>query len=398
MSTRRILAALTLSLALALMMAGPAGAQEGASLTGRVDDGTGGAPLEGVTVSLTVLDGVALVGQQSIQTDAAGAFAFAVVPATGRTYFITVDHEGARYSDSRSVGTLGEPVVLAVYPATQDNGVLEVDSHSILVTGADPAEGFVEILERVTVFNRSLTTLVPDTTSGGMPTFLRFALPAGARNLDVRSNLVGGDILEVDRGFALTTPITPTPGEPHQFEFVYRVDYDGDALDLSRTLRFGARTLTFVVPVDAGEPTAPGMESLGSAELSGRFWRLMEGADIAPGTVVTLGIGSLPQPSLWARIARVGGEWYLLYVIPVLAGLAVAGGLWWALRRRGPAITLTGATPAEQRESLLAQAAALEEARASGTVGEREYTRTRAALKAALVRMGIAERVDGSEA
>ncbi len=388
---RRALALLTVALAL-VVLAAPTSAQEGATLSGTVVHGRTGEPVVDAVVSLAVLDGVALVTQESARSGPDGAFAFSVVPATGRTFFVSVDHAGARYSDSRSMGTLAEPVELVVYEATTDSGVLEMDSHSILVTGADPDEGFVEVLERVTVFNRSGTTLVADTGSGNMPNLLRFALPAGARNLDVRSNLVGGDILEVDRGFALTTPILPTPDEPHQFEFVYRVDYEGDAVDLSRTLRFGARTLTFVVPVDAGEPLAPGLESLGSAELSGRFWRLMEGADIAPGTVVSLGIGALPHPSLWARLARMGGDWYLLYVLPALAGVVAAAGLWWALRRRTPAVALTGSTPAERRENVLAQAAALEEARARGAVDEGEYQRRRAALKAALVRLGVEER------
>jgi hypothetical protein len=388
---RRALALLTVALAL-MALAAPASAQEGATLSGTVVHGRTGEPVVDAMVSLAVLDGVALVSQESARSGPDGAFAFSVVPATGRTFFVSVDYAGARYSDSRSLGTLAEPVELMVYEATTDSGVLEMDSHSILVTGADPDEGFVEVLERVTVFNRSGTTLVADTGSGGMPNLLRFALPAGARNLDVRSNLVGGDILEVDRGFALTTPILPTPDEPHQFEFVYRVDYEGDAVDLSRTLRFGARTLTFVVPVDAGEPLAPGLESLGSAELSGRFWRLMEGADIAPGTVVSLGIGALPHPSLWARLARVGGDWYLLYVLPALAGLVAAAGLWWTLRRRTSAVALTGSTPAERRANVLAQAAALEEARAGGSVDEGEYQRRRAALKAALMRLGVEER------
>jgi hypothetical protein len=388
---RRALALMTVALAL-MALAAPASAQEGATLSGTVVHGRTGEPVVDAMVSLAVLDGVALVSQESARSGPDGAFAFSVVPATGRTFFVSVDYAGARYSDSRSLGTLAEPVELMVYEATTDSGVLEMDSHSILVTGADPDEGFVEVLERVTVFNRSGTTLVADTGSGGMPNLLRFALPAGARNLDVRSNLVGGDILEVDRGFALTTPILPTPDEPHQFEFVYRVDYEGDAVDLSRTLRFGARTLTFVVPVDAGEPLAPGLESLGSAELSGRFWRLMEGADIAPGTVVSLGIGALPHPSLWARLARVGGDWYLLYVLPALAGLVAAAGLWWTLRRRTSAVALTGSTPAERRANVLAQAAALEEARAGGSVDEGEYQRRRAALKAALMRLGVEER------
>ncbi|MEK9659451.1 MAG: hypothetical protein VW450_05865 [Chloroflexota bacterium] len=387
--TPALLVALALTVA---ALVAPVRAQEGAMLSGRVVAGVTGEPVGGALVSLAVLDGVALVSQESVPSGPDGGFSFSVVPATGRSFFVSVDHAGARYSDSRSVGTLSEPVELVVYEASTDPSVLEVDSHSILVTGAEPNQGFVEVLERVTVFNRSDTTLVADTSAGGMPNLLRFALPAGARNLDVRSNLVGGDILEVDRGFALTTPVPPTPDEPHQFEFVYRVDYEGDAVDLSRTLRFGARTLTFVVPVDAGEPVAPGLESLGSAELSGRFWRLMEGTDITPGAAVSLGIGALPHPTLWARIGRVGADWYLLFVLPAMAGLAAAAGLWWTLRRRAPALTLAGSTPAEQRADLLAQAAGLEEARTAGTVGEREYGRRRAALKNALVRVGIEER------
>ncbi|MDA1216244.1 MAG: hypothetical protein O2812_05165, partial [Chloroflexi bacterium] len=203
LALRRPLAIVALALALAVSLPGTSTAQEGLAVAGILENGS---PIDSfdptqVTVTLRVLEGTVVVDQRAVRPNAEGLFIFdGVQPASVRTYFISVEYQGAIYSETRQLVDIEQPVVLTVYEATQDPTVLSTVSHTIIVTGADATEGVVEILERVSIANRSGSTLVPDLASG-MLGFLRFALPAEAFNLDVRSDLVGGQILQVDRGF-----------------------------------------------------------------------------------------------------------------------------------------------------------------------------------------------------
>ncbi|MCH8847942.1 MAG: hypothetical protein IIC32_03090 [Chloroflexi bacterium] len=397
---RRAAVVAAIAWALALGVPGAAIAQDAAEavITGVVAHGAdpGSFDPTALLVSLDVLEGVSPLAQLSTRPAADGTFTFTVAPAPTRTYFLSVEHQGARYSASRRADTLDDPVTLTVFDATNDPGVLRFDTYTVLVTGALGDDGIVEVLERVAVSNDSDTTLVPDFDAEGpaMLGFLRFGLPSGAYNLDVRSDLVGGEVLEVDLGFALTTPVPPTRGEPHEFEFVYRLDYDGSAIDLSRTMRFGAASFRFVAPVDVARPASPRLVDLGAAEFDGRLLRLLEGEDIAPGERIELTLSGLPTPSLRARLQRQVGDVYLRFVVPGLVASAMLGLLVVGLARRRRASAAEGASAAERRAALLAEVGALEARRRDGSVSDRSHEAERAALKQALVALEIEERLD----
>ena len=396
---RRAAVVAAIAWALALGVPGAAIAQDAAEavITGVVAHGAdpGSFDPTALLVSLDVLEGVSPLAQLSTRPAADGTFTFTVAPAPARTYFLSVEHQGARYSASRRADRLDDPVTLTVFDATNDPGVLRFDTYTVLVTGALGDDGIVEVLERVAVSNDSDTTLVPDFDAEGpaMLGFLRFGLPSGAYNLDVRSDLVGGDVLEVDLGFALTTPVPPTRGEPHEFEFVYRLDYDGSAIELSRTMRFGAASFRFVAPVDVARPASPRLVDLGAAEFDGRLLRLLEGEDIAPGGRIELTLSGLPTPSLRARLQRQVGDVYLRFVVPGLVASAMLGLLVVGLARRRRASGAEGASAAERRAALLAEVGALEARRRDGNVSDRSHEAERAALKQALVALELEERL-----
>ena len=326
---RRVIAACLIAGALTLAGAIPAQGQSVTTLTGTIRNATANVEFDpaSVRVSLTILDGIVSIDQRTQFADADGRFAFGDVPvATGRTYFVTAEYGGAVYSVSLQVSNLGMPVNIEVFESTNSSDVLRISDYSVIVTGANRDGRVLEILERASVHNDSDRTLVPDLQGEGpaMLSFLRFALPRGATHLDVRSNLVGGDVLEVDRGFAVSVPVPPTPqDQPHRFEFVYRLTYDGAAVDLSRTLRFGAESLRFVVPTDTGTGVAPELADLGVADLTGRRLQLLEGAAFAPGDPAELRVVGLPQPTLLSRIGSASGRAYLAYALPSAVGAAL---------------------------------------------------------------------------
>ena len=391
----RATASVVLLLAALLMLPAQALAQQAGEIeiAGRVEHGADAASFDPTQarVTLNVLEGITLVSQDSTQPDESGMFSFSITAAEGRTYFFSVEYQGAGYSAVRDARELGAPVVITVFDATNDTSVLAVQSHTVIVTGAVPDDGFVEILERVIVRNDSDLTLTPDLNAQGpaMLSFLRFALPPGAYNLDVRSNITGGQVLEVDRGFAINSPVPPTaPGQPHQFEFVYRLDYEESAIDLSRTMRFGAESVRFVVPVDVATPSSARLSDLGATELNGRLLRLLEGQDIAPAEVLPLAVSDLPgEPALDAALES-AGEWYVRYAVPAVVGLTLAALLLLSLRRRR-AVAMGGAS----REHLLAEARALRDAYDRHDIGTAAYEGRSRVIRDALVQAEVRDRL-----
>lgn len=376
---------------LALPGAALAQAPTEVTITGEVRHGAGAEPFDPsqLLVTLNVLEGVSPLAQVSTRPARDGTFELTVAPAPSRTYFLSVEYQGARYSASRRASELSEPVALTVFDATNNPTVLTFDSYTVIVTGAVADDRFIEVLELALVRNDSDTTLVPSLAAPGaaMPGFLRFALPRGAYNLDVRSDLAGGEVLEVDLGFALTTSVPPTRGEPHQFEFVYRLGYDDPVVDLSRTMRFGAASFRFLTPVDVGRPASPGLQDLGAAELEGRVLRLLEGQGIEPGARIELTVSGLPTPSAWSQVRRKARESYFRYVVPATMAIAMLALLAYALGRRRVTAGATG-----QREPLLERTAALEARFRARSVSRWQYEAERDELKRALVEMALRDR------
>ena len=386
-----IVAAVASGLLLALPGAALAQDPTEVTITGEVRHGAEAETFDPskLVVTLNVLEGFTPLSQVSARPAPDGTFELTTVEASGRTYFLTVEYQGAQYSASRRPGELAEPVVLTVFDATNDPTVLTFDSYTVIVTGAVADDRFIEVLERAVVRNDSDTTLVPDITGPGaeMLGFLRFALPRNTYNLDVRSDLAGGEVLEVDLGFALTTPVPPTRGEPYQFEFVYRLGYDDQVVDLSRTMRFGAGSFRFVTPVEVGQPASPRLEDLGAAELEGRLLRLLEGQGIEPGERIELTVSGLPTPSAWSQFRRKGGESYFRYVVPATMAVALLALLAYALGGRRVTAGATG-----QRGTLLERTAALEARFHAGSVSRRRYEAERDELKRALVELSLRDR------
>jgi hypothetical protein len=365
-----------------------------AMISGRVVHGAGDDTFDptSLIVTLNVFEGVTTVEAKSVTPASDGTFEVPVTASDMRTYFIDVVYQGARYSATLTLAELADEAVIAVYEATTDISVLQFTSYSIIVTGAVPSKGWVEVLERASVVNESGMTLVPDLSAEGptMLSFLRFALPADAYNLDVRSSLVGGDIITVDRGFALTTPVVPTINEPHMFEFVYRLDYSEPTLDLSRTMRFGAESIRYVVPADTGRPVAPLLEDLGATELNGRFLRLLEASDIQPGQEIELSIVDLPMPSFFDRVGESSGEWYVRYVAPALVITALILVMVINIRRRQALPTLSPSSDAgSTRAAILARLADVEARHEAGSLSLGRYIACRDQIKEALVDLHV---------
>ena len=217
------------------------------SVTGTLVNGTAGGSIPaGITVLLHRFG----AGSGSIDTyeetaDADGTFRFDRVPAMsdGDSLALAVDYGETRYTEVLSQSDVSEPVVMTVYEFTRDVGVVATTEQSIIVAGIDSATRRMAAVQLFTLENRSDTTLVPDLSAPpmiGQFSFLRFSLPPAATDLDVSTNLVGGEVIPVGTGFAITAPVPPGR---HQVSFTFTVPYDGNEVAWRDNTLQGAESL-----------------------------------------------------------------------------------------------------------------------------------------------------------
>ena len=270
-------------------------------------------------------------------TDAAGAFRFDNVPTTpenGSAAVVAI-YGGTRYSEVLSPSETSAPVSLTVYELTRDVGVVATTEQSIIVAGIDTATRRMAAVQLFTLENRSDTTLVPDLSAPpmiGQFSFLRFSLPVEAANLDVSTDLVGGEVIPVGTGFAITAPVQPGR---HQVSFTFTVPYEGDMLAWRDNTLQGAESLRLLIPDefgDIGVGGLPAQEPLTLGEITYRVWGT---ESLAPGAGVDLQLSGLPEPSWITRLGNPLSEarfWYM--AIPVAVAALLASLLIWGVWRR----------------------------------------------------------------
>ena len=316
------------------------------TVTGALVNGTdGGAVPAGVTALLHLFGAASgAVATYEAVTDADGGFRFEDVslpePDGESSAALVADYGGTRYTQTLAPSELGAPLSLTVYEATQDVGVVSVLEQSIIIAGVDRATRRVAAVQLFTLENGSDVTLVPDLSAPpviGQFSFLRFSLPAGATGLDVSTDLVGGEVIPVGTGFAITAPAPPGR---HQVSFTYTAPYQGDTLAWRDNTLQGAGVLQALVPAEFGDIGVGGLapaEPLTVGDVTYRAWRA-EG--LAPGAGVALTLSGLPEPAWWSRVGNPLSEVRFWYgAVPALVAAALAGLLLWGIfgRRHYPA-------------------------------------------------------------
>ena len=378
----RVVALVTLLL---IVAAGAAAAQDGSTVTieGAVLDGTAGGHVgPGLPVFLVSSAGP----EHEIQaiTDEEGRFRFeSPPPPSGERLGVSLQYQGAVYGEIvQIVQGLTLPMTITVYDSSSDEKLLEASSASLLFARVDKATQTLWALEIVKLVNDNDLTYIPG--SGPMQ-LLRFGLPPDADDLTVDTALIGADVLEVDRGFAVMAPVPP--GE-HEVMYAYSIPYDGTELELTKSLPFGAGGLRILVPEEVG-----GLSGEGEIErvvIGDRPYRLLAGTDLPRGAKVPYRVVSLPQASIGDRALQ-GLAWIRLeYAAVVGLGLVMASLIAYALVRRTPA-------ESSERLRLVRVIASLDAAFEAGEIGHTEYEQARAALTTSLTALPDQGPSDGED-
>ena len=269
-------------------------------------------------------------------TDADGAFRFDDAPPTpdNSSAALVAIYGGTRYSRVLSPSDSTNSLTLTVYESTQDVGVVTTTEQSIIVAGIDTATRRMAAVQLFTLENRSESTLVPDLSAPpmiGQFSFLRFSLPAEATNLDVSTDLVGGEVIPVGTGFAITAPVQPGR---HQVSFTFTVPYAGDTLAWRDNTLQGAESLRLLIPDEFGNIGVGGLNSQDDLTLGEITYRVWGTENLAPGAGVDLNLSGLPQPSWITRLGNPLSEARFWYgAVPVVVAAALAGLLIWGVWR-----------------------------------------------------------------
>ena len=278
-------------------------AQDTTTVQGVISNGTPGAE---VPVALTVTLDVYRLGEriESMNTvsDASGNFSFEGVPGGfGIGYILSAQYAGGFYFFEKDFPLPPEPVELLVYESASDGEAVRVKVHTLVVNGADADTGLINVLALVGLENSGDRTFVPEPPqagAGAMMTFLRFSLPLSAGEVDVQSNLRGGSILQIDRGFAMTTPIPPGS---YEIAYTYQAAYEGGKLSYTQSFPFGADTFRLLLLSGLGSVSGNDLEETEPAMLGDQDYIQLEAKDMDVGARVDLEFSGLPQPPLWKR-------------------------------------------------------------------------------------------------
>ena len=366
---------------------GSAAAQETISIRGQVVNGTAGGDLgEGFRVLLLVTDadgGTLHTGEALAGPD--GRFVLNEVPrAENGNYGFGVESEGVFYGRSVSLEEVLEEVELTVYEATDDASNIRVTRHIMVIAGVNIDDREISAIEFVQLTNSGDRTLFPDRSNP--TTFLRFALPPQATELDILEYPPpGGSIMSIDTGFALISPVVP--GD-HKVTFAFRFPYEGNRVAYRQSLPQGADLYQLLLPRQLQQIQVRPLRPVPPVddEISG--YLVWEETEIGRGQGLALELANLPQPGLASRLwDTVTGEVFWQIAIPSVVGAALAvllllGGL----RSSRPASLPAGPANGEiengltQWETLVQEVASLDEEFQNGTLPEDEYRRQRDAL------------------
>ncbi len=371
--------AVALACTVALGAAPAQAQQEHFLIEGRVVNGTpDGGAVEGLMVTLHRHTGERIDDLTS-PAGPEGWFRFENVTYNPDTaYGVSVDYHGALYGVDLDLsnGAPG-PVELTVYDGTDDESVIGAPVVSILIAEVDPETQMLWGMEITTITNEADRTYVP----GPEPMkLLRFSLPEGAQGLQVDTDLIGANVLQVDRGFGLSTSVPP--GE-HEVMFSYSFPYTKDTLGLLKSFPYGAGQFRILVPTEGLELSGEELGQPEVVEVGGQRYLLFTSADVRRGGKFEFELRNLPRAGVFDRLRNSVTGIRLEFAAPAALAVLMAALLAVAVYRRRIQRG-TGRPGGGEAEALVRLIAELDAGHRAGTVTDDDYARRYAALSTRL--------------
>ena len=352
----------------------PAQAPGSVTISGTIVNGTVGAAVPaGLTVTATEVDAQATrqVATKTAPVSAAGTFSVGGFPgSSGDRFVVGTDHRGVTYSAEAKAGS---PTTLKIYETTTDSSVVSIRSETLTVLIGK--QGNYNVLSVLIVHNGTDRSYVGTAPAGGgaAPT-LELPIPGGASAFAPVQGLVNGLAAAPDGLAASTDPILPGDAE---VSYLYNIAVPRSGWGM---------TLPVVYPTGQVDLLVDQSLTASGGTLTFRQWRTIAKHRYRDYMVANLG----PGTTLSANIAPTATTPVVLYLglgalVVLLA--AVGFGVPRLLRRRRAHAAAEAEPRKGDRERLVEEIAALDEAHEAGTVDEEDYAAQREELKGQLVRL-----------
>lgn len=369
-------------LAVGLLLAGALGAvaplaaqtppPNRATIQGQVVNGTAGmAAPPNLPITLYALDAglETVIFTRTTTADANGLARFDELdPTLDALYTLVADYRGAIYfsEPQRLPATqLTLTLPLTVYESTSDASVIHIDQlHLILDVRQDSL-----LIEQVWVVSNTSDR----TFSNEDGTSLFIAVPASASDVRFDSNEPFARYAPVPNGFADTEAVRPGY-RSHQILFSFVLPYDGQSLDVTIPLAYPAQNINLLMPDVGVRLSSNQLAAAGVRQAQGMTYLVFSAQALAAGQTLSFRLSG-PAPatayhnSLWA----IGGV--ILAMIAVITGALV-----WRRQARQ-------ASAAREKERLLDEIAALDDAYEAGEIAPLAYQAQREKLKGRLIEM-----------
>lgn len=369
-----------------LFTSGPIQAQEPPSkilIKGQIVNGTNGEQIkEGLQVFLVSNDPLD-TDRVETNTKSGGMFHFETLsPKAGTELGISVQYQGALYGSLVNiVEGKAEPVTLTIHEASGREELIVGTSASLLLARVERSTQTLWALEIVKFVNNSNLTYVP----GPEPMkLIRFGLPPKATGLTVDTDLIGADVLQVDRGFAITASVPPGK---HEVMYAYNFPYNDTELDLTKSLPYGADELRILIPEDlAGLGSTSGEAE--QVTIGDTLYQLITKRDLVRGEKFSFRVQRLPKAGIIDNINQQFNSISLQYAAVIVLGLVMTSMLFFAIATRNTNTThQNNPENISSRARILHEMAALQIRYEGGEIKLEEYKTLQRSFTSKLTRL-----------
>ena len=253
--------------------------------------------------------------EQQITTGVDGTFTFINVDYyEDALYEVSVLFDSVTYKKNVdiSTGETSQPnIIITVYSASDSSDIVSIYNTSILFTDVDVRASRIFVMEMVTLQNETNFTYIP---GDGPMDLLRFGLPNGTEGLYVEPDISQADWLQVDKGFALITPISPGK---HEMLYTYNFPYEGSDHVMSRKWRYGAENVRILIPREMANIKTDLGNTANPITIGDMDYLAVEDVAIKRNQNMTIEFTNLPQHNMLQKIIYPPEKVNYYYAAPI---------------------------------------------------------------------------------
>ena len=253
--------------------------------------------------------------EQQTTTGVDGTFAFINVDYyEDALYEVSVLFDSVTYKKNVDISTgetLQPNIIITVYSASDSSDIVSIYNTSILFTDVDVKASRIFVMEMVTLQNKTNFTYIP---GDGPMELLRFGLPNGTEGLYVETDISQADWLQVDKGFALITPISPGK---HEMLYTYNFPYEGSDHVMTRKWRYGAENVRILIPREIANIKTDLGNTANPITIGDMDYLVVEDVAIKRNQNMTIEFTNLPQHNTLQKIIYPPEKVNYYYAAPI---------------------------------------------------------------------------------